>query len=817
MRSTRFTFRNLGAAAVAIVTSSCSALTDPGPTDATQSETVGATSEAIATTPTDLCEFTVYAKQQATLQDRATSATGFVGSGTAVSLGHDSIVTGHVRSTGSVVMQDRARVNGNVTAGGTVARPNNTVVTGTVSQNTPVAALTIPTKTVTFGTTDVSVGMGQTRSLAPGNYRDLHPFAGSTLNLRTGTYNLRSFFIESSTVRINLDIASGPIDINVQNELRFGDSMIMTLVGGSNPRQVRYYTNWPNQLNIGNDLTLFGVVTAPSAAIVGFSRTRIRGSVFGRTVSLGPDNGISGACECGNGFLDPNEQCDDGNTNNADGCTNACKTAVCGDGIVRTGVEQCDDGNANDNDACTNACKTAVCGDGIVRTGVEQCDDANTSNTDACLNGCLNATCGDGFVRTGFESCDDGNTNPNDDCTDTCAVATCGDGIVHTGVEECDDGNTDDLDSCTTPTGPGTCVDGADGECGCEFRPLRKNIATISASERTALINAIRELDVKADGWVYLDGVSADGGVSYWDKQDEIHEFTHVHVEPNFLSWHRELLNRFERLLRRVDPTVALHYWDWTTDPILGAVNLFTPATFGLGYFADCSTGGCAPPRDALATPVRAGFPFDIMDSIGPPASASRPSYSTPTTDFGLPVPEITRNVICDGSQFPSDASLVANPVWSTTATQSGFRQALTQVHNNSAHSCIGGTIVDPHTAFEDPFVFIMHSNVDRLWAAWQTQAGQTQRLTPATAYGDGSATLGDESNDPDLVAPLQPWAGNPPYCKGFIPAPPAGCPVFPWDTSLPLSSDPDSRPIDKSSKDPGVVRPPRYDTNGTL
>lgn len=41
-------------------------------------------------------------------------------------------------------------------------------------------------------------------------------------------------------------------------------------------------------------------------------------------------------------------------------------TTLCGNGIEDFG-EQCDDGNANDDDACTNACKRAVCGDGIRR------------------------------------------------------------------------------------------------------------------------------------------------------------------------------------------------------------------------------------------------------------------------------------------------------------------------------------------------------------------------------------------------------------------------------------------------------------------
>jgi cysteine-rich repeat protein len=59
---------------------------------------------------------------------------------------------------------------------------------------------------------------------------------------------------------------------------------------------------------------------------------------------------------CGNGRLESGEQCDDGNRNNNDSCTNQCRQARCGDRIVGPG-EQCDDGNTNNNDNCTNSCR----------------------------------------------------------------------------------------------------------------------------------------------------------------------------------------------------------------------------------------------------------------------------------------------------------------------------------------------------------------------------------------------------------------------------------------------------------------------------
>ena len=77
------------------------------------------------------------------------------------------------------------------------------------------------------------------------------------------------------------------------------------------------------------------------------------------------------------------EECDDGNGDNGDSCTNDCRLARCGDGFVNLapdqGAEQCDDGNDSNRDSCTNACEKAVCGDGFVRDYIESCDDETES------------------------------------------------------------------------------------------------------------------------------------------------------------------------------------------------------------------------------------------------------------------------------------------------------------------------------------------------------------------------------------------------------------------------------------------------------
>jgi hypothetical protein len=94
---------------------------------------------------------------------------------------------------------------------------------------------------------------------------------------------------------------------------------------------------------------------------------------------------------------------------------------------------------------------------------------------------------------------------------------------------------------------------------------IRRNIASVEPSERGMLRDALVELNHRAYPGGRGDNVP--GGVSWWFKQDEIHHATHVHGGPEFLPWHRVIVNRLEELIRKIDPRLTLHYWDWTQDP----------------------------------------------------------------------------------------------------------------------------------------------------------------------------------------------------------------------------------------------------------
>jgi hypothetical protein len=294
--------------------------------------------------------------------------------------------------------------------------------------------------------------------------------------------------------------------------------------------------------------------------------------------------------------------------------------------------------------------------------------------------------------------------------------------------------------------------------------PVRRNIAHLTAAERQAFIHALLQIDLRT----FADGVS------FWDKQDQIHQSTHNHDGNSFLPWHRELVNRFESYLQQVDPDVALPYWDWTEDP--------RAASDGQGGSVDLSDDSLMGTMNGLLSGVLAGV------HNGGTFAGSREQTGNPAD----PPQSVDRSAGNGSPPVSSDAVIVASADGLPQGQQwTVFREALEDAHN-TVHGYVGGDIGGQHQAFEDPFVFLLHANVDRLFAMWQTQPGQEWRLDPDLVYGDQSATTDDKG----ILNPLQPWDGTVEF----------GAPIEPWVGG--------SSAVEvKNCRHPSVVRPPCYDT----
>lgn len=229
------------------------------------------------------------------------------------------------------------------------------------------------------------------------------------------------------------------------------------IASGPSPAVVLGYSNGVPGLDLIEASTVYELPTGQKFKLVNRQGIVLAGDPIEGTVSATATKSWLDPAICGDGNVDPGEECDDGNGSTGDGCRPDCSAEVCGDGIVDVG-EPCDDGNQNPNDDCKNDCTTNVCGDQIVNPPTEECDDGNSVDDDGCTNACQHPECGDGILQTG-EECDDGNSVDDDACTNACTLAVCGDGIVQS-PEECDDGNSIDDDACTNACALPVCGDG---------------------------------------------------------------------------------------------------------------------------------------------------------------------------------------------------------------------------------------------------------------------------------------------------------------------------------------------------------------------
>lgn len=131
---------------------------------------------------------------------------------------------------------------------------------------------------------------------------------------------------------------------------------------------------------------------------------------------------------CGNGVVDDvaGEECDDGNSNNNDACTNSCTSAVCGDGVVQSG-EVCDDGG--DSATCDSDCTAVSCGDGYANSAAgEDCDETSSSGSGIrCTSSCSwEVECCSTLYSDATASCWTSGAVPSDCSTGTCSASACG-------------------------------------------------------------------------------------------------------------------------------------------------------------------------------------------------------------------------------------------------------------------------------------------------------------------------------------------------------------------------------------------------------
>jgi tyrosinase len=233
---------------------------------------------------------------------------------------------------------------------------------------------------------------------------------------------------------------------------------------------------------------------------------------------------------------------------------------------------------------------------------------------------------------------------------------------------------------------------------------VRKNANNLTPAERDRLVAAFAQLNNQGMGRF----------ADFRDMHTAVSS-AQAHGAKGFLPWHRAYLLDLERELQNIDPSVSLPYWRFDQP----APDLFTPEFFGVS--------------DQLgAVAFSATNPLQFWTTDGVQGITRRPFFDTAEAPGGVATEAQT---LALGNAYPAFRTLEGNP-------------------HATAHVSFGGSISSVSMAARDPLFFLLHCNVDRLWAKWQRLNG---RFDPAAAasYDNASAPIGH--NLPDT---MWPWNG---------------------------------------------------------
>ncbi|MGB7414909.1 MAG: FG-GAP-like repeat-containing protein, partial [Thermosynechococcaceae cyanobacterium] len=265
---------------------------------------------------------------------------------------------------------------------------------------------------------------------------------------------------------------------------------------------------------------------------------------------------------------------------------------------------------------------------------------------------------------------------------------------------------------------------------------VRKNAAEMTLEEIDAYLNAI--LTLKGTTVLTNNGIE----ISLYDQFVAAHVSTSdavgrrapdgstmvnpAHGGSAFMPWHRLLLTEYENALQAVNPDVVLPYWDWTdlgtTMNVVFQDNFMGPAAQGnvtTGYFSLANGWG-----------VRS----DLSNGRWTGVSATPRSLGR----------NVGRNVTNPGTWETNLATILNNNAYNLFANNV---ERGTGAHNN-AHGFVGGTMANVAASPNDPIFWMLHANVDRLWAEWQVN----------NHWGTGFYNQNSQSYGHRLSDPLYLW-----------------------------------------------------------
>ena len=304
---------------------------------------------------------------------------------------------------------------------------------------------------------------------------------------------------------------------------------------------------------------------------------------------------------------------------------------------------------------------------------------------------------------------------------------------------------------------------------------VRKDLLDLTLEEKTEFVNAINtikhtiqpghktniydEFVAQHVEAMELMSINAQGPAAGHDG---------AHESSLILPWHREFIHRFEEALQSVNPHVTLPYWDWTNS---NALNVIFQDDFmgpnGQGITINIPDLGIFEGGPVLSGPFSQASGWIVNPDLHTKLSGESLGTSIlrflqlpPVNIYPVPQEDVAQILGVDDY----DTFRIALEGFAKLDSQGQLTTPGVFMHNYF-HSLVGGATFDATigrpdalgtmgslaVSINDPVFWLVHANVDRLWAEWQSNGHAGSNYYPATG-----GHYGENLNDR-----LWPWDGG--------------------------------------------------------
>jgi len=235
---------------------------------------------------------------------------------------------------------------------------------------------------------------------------------------------------------------------------------------------------------------------------------------------------------------------------------------------------------------------------------------------------------------------------------------------------------------------------------------LRKNIRNLSPEELSKFREAHSRMMSRIDnrGYQFLAGVHGwlQEHCEHPPKLDEMGRPLHL-----FLPWHRAYMYYFERYLQIAlgDNDIGLCWWNWRSQV---SESEGIPKAYSERTYSDGSGSRKPNPLFKFRMNFRGRDRINGQDRV-----INRDTNRAVGQLFDIRY--IRERATESNADIPQLRQI-------DDFTQ--FSERLRNWWHNYIHGYVGGDMSDPNLAAYDPIFYPHHSNIDRIWAIWQTDHG---------------------------------------------------------------------------------------------